>query len=654
MNDQPSFTSLRSGAVTRGIFGVAVIAVGIALFFAPLTVQQIAVLTGVGIAIAGLVLLVRGTAGGRALTVGGSTSIGGITAVDDASPAAPGWLTRIAGIALTILGALMALWPDSGAPWLATIVGIALILHGIISGIAAIRGDADHRVSGVLIAATGIIVGVLVFSWPVLTLSLFRLTVGAWFVFTGVRILVALLHRALLNKKSLHRKPASVAPVGSDSATGSQMGVYEATSAQPSPTHPRGGRFRTWTRTIAAGVALLLAAGAAYGTAQLLGGTPLPVPTPFYTAPDDVPAEAGRLIRTEPLTTGVPDGAQAWRILYTTTHSDGSPAVSSGTILAPADRGDTPMPLLTVSHGTTGVVDGCSPSLSAAPFADGAGTAMAEMVTDHGWVAVISDYVGLGTGGVHPYLIGEAEARNVLDASLAAREFDELSISSDTVVWGHSQGGQGSLWTGQIANTYAPDLTVLGIAAFAPAADLYGLADADKNSVGGKVVSAYIAQTWNELFPELELEQHLTPGSAGPVERISQLCFNGQDVISAIVRGTQVPNQIFPDSQLDGPFGDLLKAQTPTGPFPAPVLVAQGLDDPLVLPPLQQQWVDDRCAEGIAIDYRTYPGLSHVSLVAADSPLTPQIVQWTLDRWDGAEPTPNCGASSTEESSGNG
>jgi hypothetical protein len=28
--------------------------------------------------------------------------------------------------------------------------------------------------------------------------------------------------------------------------------------------------------------------------------------------------------------------------------------------------------------------------------------------------------------------------------------------------------------------------------------------------------------------------------------------------------------------------------------------------------------------------------------VAADSPLTPQIVQWTLDRWSGAPATPNC------------
>jgi hypothetical protein len=71
-------------------------------------------------------------------------------------------------------------------------------------------------------------------------------------------------------------------------------------------------------------------------------------------------------------------------------------------------------------------------------------------------------------------------------------------------------------------------------------------------------------------------------------------------------------------------------------------MVAQGLADPLVKPGMQHDWVEARCRAGEQIDYRTFPGLSHNSLVAADSPLTPQIVQWTLDRWSGAPATPNC------------
>lgn len=542
--------------------------------------QQLAIVTGLGLAVTGIALMLQ-VAESKAGT----------------------WATRGAGLVCILIGVLMALWPDSGAPWLARLVAAGLILHGLFAAVTAIRGGKDHRSASLLIALAGICLGAVSFSWPVLTLALFRLGVGAWLIFTGVRTL---------------------------------LGTWRARPAR------RTSIVGTWARTTAAAIALLLAVTVAYGSAQLFAGSPLPAPDDFYEKPDNVPAAPGQLIRTEPLLVGVPAGAQAWKMLYTTTHPDGSPAISSGTILAPAERNDTALPLLTVAHGTTGVSDGCAPSLSATPFADGAATAMAEMVTSHGWVAVTSDYTGMGTVGTAAYLVGEAEARNVLDASLAAQQFQELRVATDTVVWGHSQGGQGALWTGQLAESYAPTLQVRGIGAFAPAADLYGLADADKNTAPGKTVSAYIATTWNELYPDLELRQQLTPGSAAPVARISQYCFNGSDALSAILTGTQVPNQVFPEKLLEGAFGDKLKAQTPTGPFAAPVLVAQGLADPLVLPSLQEKWVSGRCAAGIAIDFRTFEGLSHVSLVAADSAFTPQLVEWTLDRWAGKPGPSSC------------
>ncbi|NLA65589.1 MAG: lipase [Leucobacter sp.] len=591
------------------------VALGTTLFLVSLSVQQIAIVTGTGAAIIGLAIACRT----------GETHL-------------HAWVNRATGIALLVVGVLMAVWPDSGAPWLAKVLALTVIFHGVMTFVSAVRGSRDHRVATALISLTSICMGVVAFSWPVLTIALFKLGIGAWLVFTGIRMLI----EAVRTLRTTASSPVvtAAAPAPTHSPRSSQHPGEPVHNSEPADTsEPAIGsakpqrRFASWARSIAAAIALLLAVSAAYGSAQLFAGTPLPTPDSFYATPAEVPSQPGQLIRTEPLTVGVPAGTQAWKMLYTTSHPDGSPAISSGTILAPESPTDGELPLLTVSHGTTGVIDGCAPSLSSTPFADGAGTAMAELVASHGWVAVTSDYTGMGTAGTAAYLVGEAEARNVLDASLAARQFEELTVSHETVVWGHSQGGQGSLWTGQIAADYAPELQVLGIGAFAPAADLYGLADADKNTAPGKTVSAYIASTWNDVFPSLELSQHLTPGSANPAQRISQFCFNGSDALSAIIMGTQVPNQIFPDSLLDGQFGDLLKAQTPTGPFPAPVLVAQGLADPLVLPHLQQHWVDDRCDAGEVIDYRTFEGLSHVDLVAADSPLTQQLVTWTLERW---------------------
>ena len=137
-------------------------------------------------------------------------------------------------------------------------------------------------------------------------------------------------------------------------------------------------------------------------------------------------------------------------------------------------------------------------------------------------------------------------------------------------MWGHSQGGHGALWTGQIAGDYAPELTLRGIAGMAPASDLYRLADEDKDSIGGKTVSAYIATSWNEIYPDLDLSGHLNPGTAHGVEKISDLCFNEKDVIAALLRGTQIPEQVFPDSILEGGLGDRLRENSPTGPWPGP------------------------------------------------------------------------------------
>jgi uncharacterized membrane protein HdeD (DUF308 family)/alpha-beta hydrolase superfamily lysophospholipase len=591
-----------AGTPLRIMLGLGSVLAGAALFLAPLSPQALAVVTGVALVITGVSLLLR-------------------TRQDRA--AGSGRVPR-AGLALgalvIALGAIIAVWPAGGAPGLAFLIGAAIIAHGLFSAVRALRSDTPDRASDLIAAVATAAFGALTFTWPVLTLAVFRYGVGAWFVFFGLRTLIELIPRRRSRRGAADREAVD--------------GPGDAVSG-PS-------RARRWARAVGSVAALALALLLAYGSGAILGGAPLPEPGRFYTAPADAPNEPGRLLRSEPLTTGVPAGAQAWRILYTTTHPDGSPAVSSGTVFAPKRLGDEPLPLLTVAHGTTGVVPKCAPSLSAAPFADGAGTALAEMVTQHGWVAVTSDYIGLGTQGTHPYLIGDAEARNVLDASRAVQQFDPLETTTDTVVWGHSQGGQGALWTGQIAGDYAPELTVKGVAAFAPAADLYGLAEADKTDAAGKTVSAYIAATWDRIYPELELEQHLTPGSAGGVEKIEDLCFNGDDVLAAILQGSQVPNQIFPDSVLAGEFGDRLKAQDPTGPFPAPVMVAQGLADPLVKPDMQHDWVAARCKAGEQIDYRTFPGLSHNTLVAADSPLTPQIVQWTLDRWSDAPATSNC------------
>ncbi|HLV89636.1 MAG TPA: lipase family protein, partial [Acidimicrobiia bacterium] len=133
------------------------------------------------------------------------------------------------------------------------------------------------------------------------------------------------------------------------------------------------------------------------------------------------------------------------------------------------------------------------PSVLEGTFSTGAFFSVEEVV-EEGWVLVATDYVGLGTAGPHPYLIGQGEARSVLDAVRAARQMPELDLAERTVVWGHSQGGHAALWTGAIGPSYAPEVDLIGVAALAPASNLVALVDNLGNVTGGSIFAAYASR----------------------------------------------------------------------------------------------------------------------------------------------------------------
>ncbi|ODR98337.1 hypothetical protein AUC69_10710 [Methyloceanibacter superfactus] len=93
----------------------------------------------------------------------------------------------------------------------------------------------------------------------------------------------------------------------------------------------------------------------------------------------------------------------------------------------------------------------CAPSL----YPDRAGLIwnLRDML-GHGYVVVATDYPGLGTEGVHPYLIGESAGRAVLDSVRATQQFKNSGASNRFAVWGHSEGGHAALFTGQLAARY--------------------------------------------------------------------------------------------------------------------------------------------------------------------------------------------------------
>jgi hypothetical protein len=134
-------------------------------------------------------------------------------------------------------------------------------------------------------------------------------------------------------------------------------------------------------------------------------------PDAFYAFTSTAPTQPGILLRAEPFTRVVPTNARVWRILYTTTRADNVPAIASAIVLAPSPPTSDARPVVAWTHGTTGVAPGCAPSVLPPPFPFDATVPALERLIAEKWVLVGTDYVGLGTAGGHPYLIGEPEGR---------------------------------------------------------------------------------------------------------------------------------------------------------------------------------------------------------------------------------------------------
>ena len=78
---------------------------------------------------------------------------------------------------------------------------------------------------------------------------------------------------------------------------------------------------------------------------------------------------------------------------------------------------------------------------------------------EQGYAIVASDYVGLGTPGLMPYLDGRATAHSVVDMVKAGRAFTSglaprLRLARRWVTIGQSQGGGASIYTARYASEY--------------------------------------------------------------------------------------------------------------------------------------------------------------------------------------------------------
>ncbi len=210
-------------------------------------------------------------------------------------------------------------------------------------------------------------------------------------------------------------------------------------------------------------------------------------------------------------------------------------------------------------------------------------------------------------------------------------------------MWGHSQGGHAALYAGLIANSYAPDLALAGVAVAAPATELAVLLNDDFNSAGGKNLTAMTLWSWARVFGA-PIERVVEPSAIPVVDQLAEECIESIFDIWARQRTERPLEQAFLSvrniTELE-PWQSLLARNTP-GPLPRhiPVFIAQGDADTLVRPQVTRDYMGRLCRAGSRVRLVMIPGVGHGS---AGRDAAGPAVEWMAGRLAGTPAPSDCG-----------
>lgn len=380
----------------------------------------------------------------------------------------------------------------------------------------------------------------------------------------------------------------------------------------------------TLSRSLIVGAVLVALIGVAPAPADAAPGDD------FYSPPTDVAGAPGTVLRTEPMSLflaapGV-DGrypATAQRVMYTSRTENDEPVAVTGTFIDSAVpwRGAGPRPTVVVAPGTVGQGDQCAPSrafplglnLTTDPLSLSANQ---ELVSSTLWGSMgarvfVTDYIGLGTPGLHTYVNRPEEAHAVLDGARAA---NALAGDPDSPIglWGYSQGGGATAAAAESAASYAPELNIKGTWAGAPTADLLDVL----NTVDGTLIGGVIGYALNgvlERNPSLRarVEERVSDHGKTVLNDLSTQCiadtiltypFLRTETLTKDGRSMSENLRSVPEA---GPIFE--KLRTGTLRPSAPVLITSGINDDTVPYGQARELAEEWCGQGASVTFRSNP-----------------------------------------------
>jgi len=148
------------------------------------------------------------------------------------------------------------------------------------------------------------------------------------------------------------------------------------------------------------------------------------------------------------------------------------------------------------------------------------------------------------------------------------------------------------------------------------------------------------ASSYGRFYPDIKFEQAVRPEALSAARQIVKLCgFEDPQKIAELMKTFSGPALA---TDTNKALAARLAQNTANQPIATPLLIAQGLDDPTVLPAVTDGYVEARCSAGQRLEYWTFAGHDHASIVQPGTKLAEPLAAWTAARFADEPPANGC------------
>jgi pimeloyl-ACP methyl ester carboxylesterase len=149
-----------------------------------------------------------------------------------------------------------------------------------------------------------------------------------------------------------------------------------------------------------------------------------------------------------------------------------------------------------------------------------------------------------------------------------------------------------------------------------------------------KLFGPYLALAYSRFYADITFEQALQPEALDAARQMVNLCDfvppEESERIEALAATFDGPALATSSNKA---LQARLEQNTPDGLIKAPVLIAQGLSDTAVPSSATDAYVEERCSAGQRLEYWTFTGRDHITIVQPGTLLEELLIKWTIARF---------------------